>query len=200
MDEAKRKTNDEKYDWWSAEGHHKLISIVCPSKRAIAIANQWHEYFLWKPIEEKVHPTPRFGACTDARAYKWSTFAFYDVFFKRISAPYSGWGKDIERFSDANIYEKIVGYTILYERAVDTPYLKELGELQDECEELVGRLGTCFFDIESAEETLRKMFAFGKPEARKEKEEAEHKIPPLREQLDQHLARVNEIRAIVLGS
>ena len=80
MDEAKRKHNDKHYDWWSAEGDHKLISISCPSKRDIAMANQWHDYFLWKPIAENVYSMSLKGTFANARAKGWNQYAFYKVF------------------------------------------------------------------------------------------------------------------------
>ena len=199
MNAETKKRNDERYDWWSAEEDHQLIQISRPTKRAIAMANQWHEYFLWRPIAEKVHSVPLFGTYTAARAMMWNNHAFYDVFFNPLFAPYSDWGKDIDQYSDAKIYEDVVGYTIMYERAVDSPYLKELGKIQDECEELVGDLWLQTENLNEANAKLSALLPFGKAEARQKKEDAEKKIPLLREQIDQKLARVNEIRAIIPG-
>lgn len=199
MDEAKRKSYDEHYDWWSAEEAHKLICITCPSRRDIAIANQWHEYFLWKPIAEKVHPIPIFGSLPAERAREFGSLAFYKVFFKRLSAPYAGWGRDIDRFSEKSIYEDSVQYTIIYERAVDSPHLNEIGKLQNVCEELVREMGTYSSRLDEANEKLTSILPFGKAEARQKKEEAERMIPQLHEQIDSTLARVNELRTIILG-
>lgn len=198
MDTEKRKSNDARYDWWSAEGDHRLIQISTPTKRSIAMANQWHEYFLWRPIAEKVHPVPLIGTYTASRAMMWSNYAFYDVFFKSLFSPYSDWGKNIDGYSDAKMYEEVVGYTIMYERTVDSPYLKELGTIQDECEELVWLLYRQSENLSEANAKLSALLPFGKAEARQKKEEAERKIPQLREQIDQLLARVNKLRAIIL--
>ena len=199
MDEVKRKHNDKRYDWWSAEGDHKLINISYPSKRDIAIANQWHDYFLWKPISENVYSISLTGVCANARAKDWHKFAFYKVYFDCFRTPFAGWSRDVERFSDALIHEDPVGYTILYERAVDTPFSKELGVLQTECEALVEQMWSYCTDLEKTENKLHSFLPFGKTSIRQKKEETERIVLQLCDQIDQLFARVNEIRALVLG-
>jgi len=202
MDEAKRKYNDEHYDWWSTEGKFRAINIYA-SNRAVAMANQWHEYFLWRPTAQKAHQAMGFiGSWPEAaqRAMQWDEYGFNNIFYEQDLKPYAGWCEGIGQFSEKYLYgDRVVRFTILYERAVETPYLKELGVLQMECEELVGKSQSYYWDLQHAKEKLQSILPFGKAEAKCKKEEAERQIPILREQIDKRLMRVNEIRAIVLG-
>lgn len=202
MDEATKKYNDEHYDWWSTEGKFRAISIYA-SNRAVAIANQWHEYFLWRLTAQKAHQNTGglFGSWPEAceRALGWNESAFNDVFYEQKLKPYAEWCEGIGQYSEKYLYgDNIVRFTILYERAEDTPYLNELSTLQMECEEFVDKLWWCYSDLEKAEVKLQSILPFGKAEAKCKKEEAERQISMLRELIDQRLKRVNEIRAIVL--
>ena len=202
MDAVKRKYNDEHYDWWSAEGDHKLIKMDSPTERDIAIAHQWHKFFLWEPVAEKAHPVTLFSDTSPyERAYLWSKYSFTGVFLERYPTPYADWCRDIDQFGDAAIYEDVVAYTIMYKRAFDSPYLKELGAIQTECEMLVRNMHNHLYEIDEANATLSSFFSSGRSKAKatQKKEDAEQSVLQLREQINSMLVRANELRAIILG-
>ena len=199
LDEAKRKFNDEHYDWWSAEGDYKLIGFHIPCHREVTIAIRWHEFFLWKPIAEKVHPIPSFGERTDKRAYQWNKYAFERAFFEEDSTFYSGWGKGAESEDDFVLVKNLEGYTILFERAIQSPYMQELGVLQSECKELVCDLYERSSELLEVELKLMSILPIGKSKARQQKQKLDDEIARVGTRINQILARVNKIRAVVLG-
>ena len=199
LTESWRKVKDESYDWWSAEGDYKLVGFTHPLNRTVAIAMRWHEYFLWKPIAKKVHPIPLLGKRTDQRAYQWDDTAFREAFFEGNYTFFHDWGKGAEFEDDVALFEDFVGYTILFERAIQSPYTQELGLLQSECEELVHDLRMSSFRLTEAQSKLRNLLSIGKSKAKQQKQEAEDEIAQLSLRINQILARVNEIRAVVLG-
>lgn len=192
MDAKTRLENDHDNDLWSAEGTEKRIQIFLPSERDVAAANLWHEFFFWKPIDGEIYQRH-----FPDRTMSWDFFKYERIFFKPFSTIYSDWGKNIDRYSNAST--DAYAYKITYVRAIRSPYLKELGKVQDECEDLVAKIGSQYIDLDKAEEKLRSLLPFGKAKARQEKEDAERKIPILRELLERQLDRVNELRALILG-
>ena len=86
-------------------------------------------------------------------AQKAGTSMLFTRFFDCFRSPHASWSRDVDRFSDVLIYEDYVGYTMLYERVVDTQFSKELGELQTECEALVEHMWSYCTNLEKAEKT-----------------------------------------------
>lgn len=197
MDAETRKYNDEHYDMWSTDGPGRVISVP-GDERNITMSDWWHEYFFWKPQAKKQW---HYKAKELSKLYRmWFEYAFYDVFYRPLVGPRCLWGGDATSLSTRSQteYPMSAYISILYYRDVVSVHLKELSELQLECEDLIIKTGKLYGTIESSQKTLNKLLPFGKAYAREEKEKAEQEILKMNPIIDEKMARVEELRQLIL--
>lgn len=196
MDEATKKYNDEHYDWWSTEGPARVVQVYS-SERGIAMADWWHEYFFWQPQAKKQW---NWNSKDLRKAIRFPDGYCYNVFYKPLITPKNEWGGDVSRLGDGcqTEYPLSANISILYKRDVYSIHLKELAELQMECEELIGEAGFLYNCCDSYREKLSKILPFGKKEAREELENKERRIKELNGLIDQRMQRVAEVREMIL--
>lgn len=197
MDESTRKYNDERYDMWSTDGPGRVVGVFA-DERDITMCDWWHAYFFWKPQAKKQW---HWNAKELSRLYGLHfEYAYYDVFYAGLGGPVNRWGGEAWNLKTNSLTEYPMSATIsaLYYRDVVSVHLKELSELQLECEELIKETGGLYGKKRSAEEKLNKLLPFGKATAREEKEKAEQEIPKMNALIDQKMARVEELRQLIL--
>lgn len=191
------KEYDKEYDWWSADGSDRVVRVY-GSEREITMTDWWHEYFFWEPVAKKQW---HYNSKEFRRAKLFSSREIGRVFYDYADAPRNLWGGCVENLgSDSLVTDPSMSpdITILYHRDMIGERLNELADLQRECEALVDHISFLTLKISMEQEKLSKRFAFGKSAALKEKEEAEQELAWGIQALDQKMARVEELRQLIL--
>ena len=88
--------------------------------------------------------------------------------------------------------------SILYQRNLTSKYEKEFSALQLECEGLLEKTSKLYDVVDKANQKLGKLLPFGNEIAQKEKVEAEQEIRKMNVLIDQKMARVEELRQLIL--